>query len=218
MNDRWYNSIRLEVVARDCYAFKDWQPSDPSSVCIVDVGANAGAFSVMAAEAFPNAEVFSFELVKENYDFAVSKLREHKNVKIFNKAMVGSNTPVGLFQHSSNPGGHKPIFDKDTETYLSSDRFALDYSKTSVDCISFVEFLGENSIDKVDFLKLDCEGSEYEILFHVDEHGLWDKIERISMELHGRGDQEQVDRLMKMLNDNYSKVTVRGTNMVDCER
>ena len=37
---------------------------------IVDVGANVGAFSAMAAARFPTARIYSFEMMKDNYEFA----------------------------------------------------------------------------------------------------------------------------------------------------
>lgn len=217
----WYELIKMEVVDNDCYAFRDWQPVDSDNVCIVDVGANVGAFSIMASKRFPNSEVHAFELVRENYEFASEQLNAYANVTIQNTAMVGSNKPVGVFLHQANPGGHKPIFDNSTETYLNSDTFTEAagpiWQKSEVDSISFNDFMIENNIDKIDFLKLDCEGSEYEILFHIDEHNLWNKISRISMELHGRGDLPRVNKLMEMLKANYSKVLIQNTNMVHCE-
>mgnify|MGYP001322423128 CR=1 FL=1 len=217
MNNNWYDKICIEVMDNDCYAFKSWEPKNSKDICIVDVGANVGAFSIMAARKYPNAKIYSFEFIQENYDFASLKTLGYKNVTMFNKAMVGSNAPVGLFQHQTNYGGHKPIFGNNTETYLNSDRFTADFKQCPVQHVSFKDFLEENDINNVDFLKLDCEGSEYEILFHVDEHNLWNKISRISMELHGRDDQDQVDRLMEMLKTNYDTVNTFGVNMVHCE-
>ena len=217
MNNHWYNKICTEVVYNDCYAFRSWRPNNPSDICIIDVGANVGAFSIMAAQRYPNAKIYSFEFIQENYDFALTKTNNHENITVFNKAMVGSNAPVGLFQHRTNYGGHKPIFGNNTDTYLNSSRFTADFEQRPVEHISFKNFIEQNNVNKVDFLKLDCEGSEYEILFHVDEYDLWDKISRISMELHGRDDKIQVNRLMEMLRKNYNTVKIKGNNMVHCE-
>ena len=205
-NDAWYHSIKREVSDRDVYRFKNWQPEDPDNVCIVDVGANVGAFSVKAAERFPNAKIYSFEMVRANYDYALTKLLKYENVVLFNRALIGSNKPVGMFQHKSNHGGHKPIFGENTESYLKSDAFKSEWTASEVPSMSLQQLIESQGIPKIDFLKLDCEGSEYEILFHVDDLGLWNRIEHIAMELHGRHEPEQMKRMEKMLNENFSNV------------
>ena len=53
----------------------------------------------------------------------------------------------------------------------------------SVATISLKHFLHKYKIKKIDFLKIDCEGAEYEILFNCDFQTI-SKIDNIAMEFH----------------------------------
>ncbi len=201
MNTQWYKKICSEVITQDCYKFRSWEPNNETP-CIVDIGANVGAFSKMAWSRFPDANIYSFEMMEDNYNYAKSILSELKNVYLFNCAVVGSNQPIGIFKHDTNHGGHKPIFDDTANSYLNKSRFTADWREEKVNSITFSQLLEQNSIDVVDFLKLDCEGTEYEILFHVEECGLWDNISHIAMEIHGRNSKEY-SQLMEILSRQY---------------
>jgi FkbM family methyltransferase len=212
-NQAWYNHMCQEVQVQDCYRFRfmQFKPRTESEITIIDIGANVGAFSVMASNRYPNAKIYSYELMKNNYDFLIQKV-QGKNVTCFNEAVIGSNTPVGVYEHPHNPGGHKPVFGSDTRSYLGESRFTAKFAKKEVSSVSFSEVLHSNQIEKVDFLKLDCEGSEYEIFYHIQENQLWDKIHNISFEIHGC--PEAKDNLLSMLKLKYHSVTggkvVRG--------
>jgi len=52
-----------------------------------------------------------------------------------------------------------------------------------VETIALKDFFDGNGISKVDFLKIDCEGAEYEILYNCPQDVLR-KIGKISMEYH----------------------------------
>ena len=43
---------------------------------------------------------------------------------------------------------------------------------------------------KIDFLKIDCEGSEYDILYNLDSN-LYAKIKVISLEFHDLNEQKK---------------------------
>ena len=77
MNEKWYEEMKNEVRTRDVYGFEHWTPDDPEELTIVDIGANVGAFTVWAAEKFPQAKIYAFELIKENYDFCIEKVKDY---------------------------------------------------------------------------------------------------------------------------------------------
>jgi hypothetical protein len=52
-----------------------------------------------------------------------------------------------------------------------------------ITCKSLTTFLSENKIDRVDYLKCDCEGAEYEIFFNSPP-ATFEKIDSIALELH----------------------------------
>ena len=211
MNEKWFDHIKVEVDHADCYKFKEWEPYDSKEICIVDVGGNVGAFSLLASEKYPQANIHCFEFIEENFKFLSEKLKE-TNVICYNKAMVGSNKPVGFFYHTRNHGGHKPIFGEETLTYLNEKRFSSYWNRTEIDSISFTDFVNDNDISKIDFLKLDCEGSEYEIFKNINENNLWNKILNISFEIHGPKSDQKV--LLDCLRKYYKNVS--GKKIIHC--
>mgnify|MGYP001438493336 CR=1 FL=1 len=82
----------------------------PENGTFVDIGANVGWFSKLAADNFIDCQIFSYELDTENYQNATNLLNQYKNVKLFNTAVIGKHRFNKYWKHSSNIGGHKPIF------------------------------------------------------------------------------------------------------------
>ena len=66
-----------------------------------------------------------------------------------------------------------------------------------VKCVTLKEVLDDNGIDRVDFLKLDCEGAEYKILQTIDESAL-NRINMVGMEFHGHPREWFVSKLQEL--------------------
>ena len=58
----------------------------------------------------------------------------------------------------------------------------------------------KHNVDRINYLKLDCEGAEFEILFNASKETI-QKIEKIVMELHTSGERTK-DKMLKFLQDN----------------
>jgi FkbM family methyltransferase len=68
-----------------------------------------------------------------------------------------------------------------------------------VDMVSLQELLASQKWDHVDFLKLDCEGSEYDVLYSAPDTTL-DSIQRMAIETHpGDGPDQNQQALEKFL-------------------
>jgi len=65
--------------------------------------------------------------------------------------------------------------------------------------------MDEHAIAKINFLKVDCEGSEYEILRSLDA-AHWARIERVVIEYHEFGRDRSHRELVKLLADNGFEV------------
>lgn len=122
---------------------------------VIDVGANLGFYTLMSAKKAINGKVFSIEPDQSNY-VALSKnlsLNGFKNIFPYNLAFGNQNKKVTIetFSHDNN-NGMKRIkeveFSGDSETPMMT----LD------------EFVEINAIDKVNWMKIDIEGYEYEFL------------------------------------------------------
>lgn len=139
---------------------------------VVDIGAHIGVFSIFASR---NAQkVYAFEPVLENFELLKSNIEINNLENIIvpiNKAVSGKTEEREIFFDNDNFGGHS--------FYSSLKRSG----EKKVSAVSLEDFIKENKIEKIDFLKIDCEGAEYDILFNCPVEIL-QRIEKISMEYH----------------------------------
>jgi len=156
-------------------------PLDLKGKIVVDVGANIGAFSIMAAKR--GAVVYAFEPSPKNYDMLLKNIK-HNNVERL----------VYPFSFAIGKPGRAKLFFHPTR----SDWASLDITLNELDKDNYIEvpvvslesvFQGEN-IDNCFFLKLDCEGAEKEIIEEIIA-GLHKKIQFISGEFHYSNSETQ---------------------------
>ncbi|HSK73767.1 MAG TPA: FkbM family methyltransferase [Pyrinomonadaceae bacterium] len=156
-----------EVWVEEMYGQKGYEIKDNDTV--LDIGANIGVFSIYAATRAKNVKVLAFEPFPENASWLKKniELNELKNIQVFQKAVAGKSEPRVLkvedawVRHSLDDGN--------SETGLK------------IECISLDEVMG--TIDKCDLMKIDCEGSEYEIFYSAENTALA-KIKKIVGEYH----------------------------------
>lgn len=126
---------------------------------IVDIGANIGAYSAFAARRYPDARVIGVEPVRDNYALAVLNTSDYDNVTMVNGYVGYDGMPHLVVIDPDNVGGHKVLatnaIPADAITQKSPPRYSVE------------DILWEHALAKIDVLKLDCEGAEYEILPHV---------------------------------------------------
>lgn len=139
---------------------------------IVEIGANVGTFSLYAAAQNEKATLYSYEPIKENYEVLVTNIAANgfgERIRAFNLG-VASRTEKRTFYLQSSPEHSftKSLFSEEGVT---------------VDCLSLSDVLDRNGIRKIDLLKINAEGAEYEILYSTPEQ-VFQKIDEIRMEYH----------------------------------
>jgi len=160
----------------------------PDNPVIVDIGANAGFFSIFAASRFPGAKIFSYEPVPTNFK------QLSRNSMLNPKAGINC-FPEAVYGHS---GYVKISFDPD-ESFTTA-ASVLDGAETQgrtiqVPCVTIPEIFNRNDLDKCDLMKIDCEGAEYEILYTCPEKYL-KRISQLAIEVHrGQGVRENSEAL-----------------------
>jgi FkbM family methyltransferase len=164
-------SVILEVWVDKCYNPPGFEIHENDLV--VDVRAHIGSFSIYAARLAKQGLVYSIEPVSDNFELLErnAELNGITNIVPVNKAITESS-------------GQREIFVQLEDTTMHSFYNPKgEARKTLVRTTTLEDFIRDYSIDKIDFLKMDCEGSEYEIFMGCPNEIL-DKIERISMESH----------------------------------
>jgi hypothetical protein len=81
-----------------------------------------------------------------------------------------------------------------------------------VDQVSLPHIMDEHGIGRVNLLKIDCEGSEYEVLRSLDA-AHWARIERVVIEYHDFGRDRNHRELMDILRSNGFEADVVHTFM-----
>jgi FkbM family methyltransferase len=189
-----------EIFQDSCYMPEFWNCADcfgPGKV-VVDIGANVGLFTMLAASY--GSKVISIEPNPINYFFLLINLKKNKfaNTIPLNLA-VGQQAGLRSLFVAEQPSG---------SSFYSNQAIGNEFA-VSINSITINQMFGELNLDHIDFLKVDCEGSEYEILLKQDNK-FFDAVDRIALEYHrGVGDYSP-EQLSIFLGDFYSKVDIVG--------
>lgn len=161
------NAIR-EIFIHKTYNPKGFEISKKDIV--VDIGAHIGTFSLFASQ-FANI-VYAFEPISDNYKMLTYNiwLNNSKNIIPNQKAVSDSLGKRKIATTSWNTGGHS--------FYQKGDNYE------KVETTTLEKIVKEYKLSRIDFLKMDCEGEEFNILFNAPNRILR-KIGKISMECHG---------------------------------
>lgn len=162
--------------------------------CIIDVGANLGLFTLFAKRRSPDAQIYAFEAIKETYDVLAWNLAlygfdhvVHENVAIgsadgatriftFYPKMTGNST--------AHPGEKRYELEQVVELYgteIARQYFQAEKREAPVRTLSSI--IREYNIGSIDYLKIDVEGDEMEVLSGIqsEQFGL---IRQIGVEVH----------------------------------
>jgi FkbM family methyltransferase len=155
----------------------------PSDAVIVDLGASVGVFSVYAASTAENVQVYAYEPMPASFALVQENIRlngQGGSVKAFNYAVGGETGDRELFV-----GGTDFFF----PTLLGPDGNGQ-AEHITVHCTTLEEILASNKLDRVDLLKMDIEGAEYEFLYKSPP-ACFEKVREIRMEYHDLDDGER---------------------------
>ena len=145
---------------------------------IIDIGAHKGFFAHYAAlNCSADSRIICLEPSKSNYTQLIENknLNGLKNVHAINKAVLSKSGMATL--HILSPANNSILSEYENVINKSSN------SAESVEVMTISQIMDEFQLEKIDFLKMDCEGSEYDILYGLDP-SIFAKIKVISLEFH----------------------------------
>lgn len=151
---------------------------------IIDCGSNIGLSIIFFKRKFLNAEIVAFEPDPQLYEMSVSNIKNSglgENITVINKAVWIKNT-IMPFNAEGTLGGTLIDVRQDASNSIN------------VCCIDILSLLTR----KIDFLKIDVEGSELLLLEHC-----WSKlylVENMFVEFHGNINKpQQLDRFLQLI-------------------
>ena len=171
--------IKIRVNSTDLMAFthvwmiqeySDDNLSINNDDVIIDVGAHIGLFALFASQFCKNGKIFCYEPIKENYKILIENIEMNQIQNIFpNNLAVTKETSRAKIFLNDDQSGHS--------MFIQNKNFV------EVDSKSLSDIFIDNGIKECDFLKLDCEGAEYEIIESLPSD-LFTKINKTAIEYH----------------------------------
>ena len=176
-SDPWmiYNHL-MKPRERDEYAPPREFPIEPGAVrTVLDIGANVGVTALYFSQIFPNAQIYAFEPAPDNFAVLERNIANSKRIQGFNFGLGAEDAALELF-HSDNPvnfGGYS-LHPAGSDTSR----------KVRIQVRNIASVLAELSLQRIDVVKIDTEGAEWDILtaFPAD---ILQTAQYITGELHG---------------------------------
>jgi FkbM family methyltransferase len=162
---------------------------------ILDIGANTGIASIYFATQYPSAKIYAFEPVPENFSLLQKNIEPYGSIRALPFALGREN---GTFQMKYSSTGYN------LGGFSFYDQGVIESRKVEVEQKDIRSYLPEIGINKVDLIKIDTEGSEYEILTALNPK-LLEGVQWIVGELHGIRDFEILAYLSSTFNIQVKK-------------
>lgn len=152
---------------------------------VLDIGANIGVFGLYAALHAGAKKIYAFEPCQGSFQLLLRNIEANGLAGVivpFQNAVCHSKRGQFLdFPVSSSPSNSFHNDDGDTTG--------------SVATTTLNEIMDKNGLDRVNYLKVDCEGAEYEILEEMTHAG-YDRIDNLTVEYHA-GRQTELIHLIE---------------------
>ncbi|MGK5532497.1 amino acid adenylation domain-containing protein [Streptomyces sp. URMC 129] len=201
--------LYADIFERDAYTKHGLsiRPGD----CVVDVGGNIGLFSLFAHEQSQGGRIYAFEPVPELFELLRENLRLYDvNARVYQYGLAENpgSTTITYYPGFSTLSGLYPDDTQDKEVALSyvrhrrsrepelavesavedeliegllEHRFRSHTREIALSTLSDV--ITENEIGRIDFLKINVEGAELDVLRGI-RPGHWPRISQVALEIH----------------------------------
>lgn len=137
---------------------------------VVDIGSHAGIFSVYAVQEGAS-RVYAYEPNEDNCVMATGNSFANDmadRISLFQEAVSNKSGLITFYKGKDNAGGSS-YFKQEGEVQVSS--------------TTLKNIFIDNKIKRINFLKVDCEGAEYDILYNLEKKYL-NRIDKIVVECH----------------------------------
>lgn len=159
----------------------------------VDIGANVGGFPIVNHNKFE--KIFCFEPSEYSFNECVKNTKKYDNVYVY-KYAVSKKSGEKLKLKA-----YKPLNNSGNASLLDDDRWD-ENNYEIVDSITIDEIYKMIGTNNIDYLKVDCEGGEYELLMNKD----LSKINYLAIEVHIQL-KEKAQELINFLKNNFNVIT-----------
>lgn len=170
-------------------------------VCM-DIGANIGVISLALGYLCNNGKVYSFEPSVNNFEYLNKNVDINKlnNIEVINKGLYDKDCELD-FSYIEEVAGCS----------FASEVGVREGMMEKISCINFDKWCIENSIDKIDFIKMDVEGAEIRAF-----QGMINSIKRLKPKMIIEFNPGPIERfynsdpeeLFLLLKDNFNTISL----------
>jgi FkbM family methyltransferase len=169
-----------EIFLADFYEIRSLVRRLPPHPVVIDVGANAGYFAMILFSRVPGARLFAYEPIEENHRLLAANIA--RNAALAGRATVTHAAVTGA------PAESIELFAESEASSVTASVFrefspADNTHTVRVPATSLADIVRTNGLARVDLLKMDCEGSEYPIIYETPGT-VWPLVQNITLEVH----------------------------------
>lgn len=174
------------------------------ALTIFDAGAHFGNTALKYDKLFPSAAIYCFEPFRESFEKMKGNIAQHENIKPFNKAL-GKHVGVSQFHSNMNEqtnsilATHAEADNNWGGKAMLNTKEVLEVEVTTID-----QIVEEEGLEKIDILKMDVQGAEYQVMEGARETIKKNKIKLIYTEIIAiptYEGQQELDEALKMYRD-----------------
>jgi len=181
---------------------KDYEislPFEPS--VIVDCGSNIGLAAIYFKNRYPRSKVIAIEPEPANFQLLQKNLTPYSQVILENKGIWSKHCHLEVIQGP------------DREAWSFFVRPAANRTDTTIEAIGIADIMSKYDLDRIDLLKVDIEGAEYELFEKNYEYWL-PRVRVIIIELHDRFRPFSSRTFLKVLSHYDFNIYFQGENII----
>jgi FkbM family methyltransferase len=171
-----------EIFNEEVYKFK----TDKKAPLIIDCGSNIGLSIYYFREKYPEARIIGFEADSDIFKLLeknTNQFLNHDKIQIKKEAVWVEDTVLPFFSEGSLAGSLNVDFSGKKQT-------------KQIQAIDFRKYLNE----EIDFLKIDIEGAENKLIFHIKDD--LKNVKNLFLEYHGLiGEQQNLGDILNLLTE-----------------
>jgi len=161
-----------EIFVRGEYYFK----SKTDEPVIFDCGANIGIATLFFKWLYPKSTIYSFEPDPQTFSLLTQNINinHFKNIHLQNVALSEKEDKINFYISNKSPGSLKMSIHEERSRG----------AKVEVDSITLSSFIKKLNLPKIDFLKMDIEGSEIVVIEEMNKNGSLEIVDKMVIEYH----------------------------------
>ena len=162
-----------------------------SNSIVLDIGANVGDVSDIIFNRY-HCNIYAYEPNIACYNHMKNRFLNNKKIRIYNLAISNFTGAGFLYFHYNSKGNNDSRYIQGATLRKEKDNISVN-KKINVDVVDIKEIL--EKFKKIDLIKIDIEGSEYDILPQLIKNR--SKIKMVLCEMHGNPNGKKIAGIHK---------------------